>query len=1224
MRIGSDSRKRGVRARTVLVIVTAAVMMMLITVAAAATPGDLDPAYGTGGKTTVSFTADDLAFGSALQSDGSLITVGSTSGAGGHDMAVSRLTPGGAPDPAFGSGGKVTIDFAGGDDTAYAVAPAPDGTIIVAGQTSGGAGGSQFAIARLTAGGSLDPSFGTGGETTVDFGGTKDGATAALVTSTGQIVLTGFTDPGGAGDDFAATRLNADGSLDATFGNAGKTTVDFGGNDSGEAGVLTPAGQILISGDTSASGGGDFAAARLTAAGALDTSFGTGGKAVVDFGGDDSANDLALQADGRIVLAGQTTAGTGGGDFAAARLTAAGALDTSFGTSGKTLVDFSGTDRGFGVALAPDGGAVVAGASAITGAGMFAVAHLTAAGALDPGFGTGGKATVDFGDGQGDTGRSVAIGADGKIYVSGTTGNLLFGAARLLGTGGGGGTGTGPGTTTPVSFPPNPPACHGKITALSGGRWKCVAPGPRIDDSLVLAASEVPGFHRTHQGAGPASSALAGVLPAKALKHATRKGAAFSGHGRTLTTASVTLGSVAAARTALGRRSRGFRRLAHVGDQAFIRVTSSKVKKAKKGKKGKKAKAPTGSVTATVVLRVKRGIGVVRLTVPRTTGNNARPAAVGYAHTLAARLTRVLSLTTWDLTLDQVQADGSYSPKTALRAFALVFGPLPGVKVPKNATGGPFDATIVQGMVGRVWKRLSAAQQRAIDQKIGAPHDSSSPAVATAAALTFSAKYTALAQHYQSLYLSKVTGAHALTIQAYTSDKALSTKSGGGALALASPHNSSGAWGSGTPTSCVIEVAPATTAKGASWEKLVMAHEAFHCIEYSILPDWQDRGDWIMEGMADWAETEIEPGLAPLDTGSYSEYLQTPGVPLEMRDYDGMGFWHRADEVVGKGSLWAKVQAILLAPNDGAAFAAAGADQTTFLQQWASGLRRDGQGGAPWNQKQPFALGVKSPVQEVDDDANVIAYPFSMQLAHVTADGDYPLVQLEPQGGQLRASNSASGNDLGPITGTTWMCTDSNCECPPGQDGDIPAHSNTNGDIDLAQSAGEGLGATTVSYHSLDEFCQEQDKNSGSGPSASSGALDIRQSTNSGVPIIARVTQATCGFTGGGFKFTGTGGGYTLKVVIAGASQPGQYDINSADQQTFLSVSGHGTFRSTVFAAPGLEGHLDGIWQIHPGKRPKKSKRPTWLVSGGAQFIFDSGISTEYIVTPEKGGMTCS
>ena len=110
-----------------------------------------------------------------------------------------------------------------------------------------------------------------------------------------------------------------------------------------------------------------------------------------------------------------------------------------------------------------------------------------------------------------------------------------------------------------------------------------------------------------------------------------------------------------------------------------------------------------------------------------------------------------------------------------------------------------------------------------------------------------------------------------------------------------------------------------------------------------------------------WAETEIEPGLASLDTGSYTEYLQTPGVPLEMRTYDGMGFWHRVDEVDGKGSLWGKVDSILLAPNDAAAFDEAGGNATDFLAQWASGLRRNGSGGAPWNQKQPFALGSRVP-----------------------------------------------------------------------------------------------------------------------------------------------------------------------------------------------------------------------------------------------------------------------
>jgi hypothetical protein len=85
---------------------------------------------------------------------------------------------------------------------------------------------------------------------------------------------------------------------------------------------------------------------------------------------------------------------------------------------------------------------------------------------------------------------------------------------------------------------------------------------------------------------------------------------------------------------------------------------------------------------------------------------------------------------------------------------------------------------------------------------------------------------------------------------------------------------------------------------------------------------------------------------------------------------------------------------------------------------------------------------------------------------------------------------------------------------------------------------------------------------------------------------------STSGAGGHDMAVSRTGGGYTLRVVIAGASQPGQYDINSADQQTFLSVSGHGTFRFTVFAAPGLEGHLDGIWQIHPGNDRRRASVP--------------------------------
>jgi uncharacterized delta-60 repeat protein len=1223
MRTGTDKRTRGARASAVLAVAVAVIAAMLIAGAttAAAAPGDLDPAYGTGGKTTVDFGGDDLVEASVLQSDGSLVTVGDTApGTGGDDMAVSRLTPSGAPDPAFGSGGKATIDFTGGDDKALAVALQPDGKIIVAGQTTGGLGGEQFAVARLTSVGALDPTFGSGGETTVDFGGSQEGATGALVTPSGQIILTGFANPGATGLDFAAARLNANGSLDTTFGSAGKTTVDFGGDDDGEAATLTPDGHILIAGSTTASGGGDVAVTQLNPDGSLDTTFGTRGTATVDFGGSDLASSILRDSAGRIVVAGQTSAGTGGGDFAVARLTAAGALDPSFGTAGKTLVDFSGIDRAFAAALAPDGGVVVVGGSNITGAGTYAVARLTAAGALDSAFASGGKATVDFGDGQGDVARAVVLQPDGKIVVSGTEGNFNFGVARLLGevagTGTGPGTGTPGGGTTPITFPPNPPACRGKVTALIGGSWRCVKSGPPIDDGLALAASEVPGFRHTGQGAGPASTALAGAFRAAALKHATRTGAAFSrGDGRRLTSASVTMRSVGTARAALRHLSRGFKRLGQVGDQAFISVKTSKPK----AKPKSKPKTPTGSVQATVVFRVKRAIGVIRLTVPRKSGNNASGAAVGYAQTLAARLRRVIALTAWDRTIDQIRPDGTFSPTVALHAFALQYGALPGVKVASGAAGGPFEGTMAMGMVDRVWNRLSAAQHRVIDEKLDAPHDASSPAAAIAAAkpqLTLSQKYTTLAQKYQAIYLSKIPGASLLEIRAYTADTPLFTKNDEDAYADAQPLNIKGQWGAGTPVQCRIRVAPSLTQEGAQFQALVMAHEAFHCIQFSILPAWDQDSDWIIEGMADWAETEVNPASAQLDPETYEEYLETPGVPLEIRTYDAMGFWHRLDEVEGDGSLWAKVPAILKAPNDGAAFAAAGGNDTTFLQQWASGTRRSGGGGSAWNQMKPFQLSastVKTPAEEIDDDATVIAWPFSTQLANVSADGDNPLVELEPQGGQLRAAIAQGGSDLGTIDGTTWMCTDNNCVCPPDEQGDIPAHSNTNGSFVLAEDGGEELGAAIVTYHSLDEFCNPDDNPGGgsSGGSGGSGGIGVYSPGENGVQKLGVMNQGSCQVTGGAFEATASGGGYTMHVHVPGATKPNVlYSIPSGSSSSYVTVNG---YSSTAALKTGVGGVK--FINITVGREHRLR------VSLGYDALFKG--TAELILVPEKGGLVC-
>jgi uncharacterized delta-60 repeat protein len=110
-----------------------------------------------------------------------------------------------------------------------------------------------------------------------------------------------------------ATAMAAPGGLDPTFGTGGAATVDFGGQDTAFAEAIQPDGRIIAAGETDAgaNGGFDMAITRLTASGALDSTFGSGGLVKLDFGNTDTGTAVALQPDGRIVVAGQTFAASG-------------------------------------------------------------------------------------------------------------------------------------------------------------------------------------------------------------------------------------------------------------------------------------------------------------------------------------------------------------------------------------------------------------------------------------------------------------------------------------------------------------------------------------------------------------------------------------------------------------------------------------------------------------------------------------------------------------------------------------------------------------------------------------------------------------------------------------------------------------------------------------------------------------------------------------------------
>ncbi len=385
--------------------------------AAVAAPGDLDPSFGSSGKVTTDFGGSDAASAVAIQTDGRIVAAG-RSGSG--DFALARYNVDGSLDPTFGSSGMVMTDF-GGSDAASAVAIQPDGRIVTAGRSGSG----DFALARYNADGSLDPSFGSGGKVTTDFGG-FDLALGVALQSDGKIVAAG---QGGSSFDFALARYNADGSLDTSFGSGGKVTTDFGVFEAATAVAIQRDGKIVATGSTFSSGFQQFALARYNADGSLDTSFGSGGIVTTDFGfGSGFGGALAIQSDGKIVAAGRA-----GSDFVVARYNGDCSPDASFGSGGIVTTDFGGLlfDAAFAVALQSNGKIVVAG-SALGTSADFALARYTTDGNLDASFGSGGKVTTDFGGF--DVASGVALQADGKIIAAGQGGSGSdFALARYQG-----------------------------------------------------------------------------------------------------------------------------------------------------------------------------------------------------------------------------------------------------------------------------------------------------------------------------------------------------------------------------------------------------------------------------------------------------------------------------------------------------------------------------------------------------------------------------------------------------------------------------------------------------------------------------------------------------------------------------------------------------------------------------------------------------------------------
>jgi uncharacterized delta-60 repeat protein len=365
--------------------------------------GDLDPTFGTGGQLTTGFMLphDSTAVATAVQADGKIVVVGQVNGI---TLALSRYLPDGSLDASFGTDGRV---LAVGDIPPCGVAVQPDGKIVVA--TTGSLlnpdphlpGQKVFEVLRYNADGSLNNSW------TTAFGSINAVAAAILVQPDGRILVVG---------DAGMARYTPDGNPDPGFGSGGETT-----DAAGAALALQPDGKLLVAGPNGVG--------RYNADGSLDTTFGTNGFATNSAAGAQAA--VAVQPDGKIVV-GQNVVelATNTDALAVSRYNADGSPDAGFGTQGTTTTATGGNLSSTVSGLVLEGtGRIVVADAVNNGSPSLVLFGYTSAGALDGGFGTGGRVATPL-TASGLSGTE-ALALDGSNLV--VVGQILGPAAEDFG-----------------------------------------------------------------------------------------------------------------------------------------------------------------------------------------------------------------------------------------------------------------------------------------------------------------------------------------------------------------------------------------------------------------------------------------------------------------------------------------------------------------------------------------------------------------------------------------------------------------------------------------------------------------------------------------------------------------------------------------------------------------------------------------------------------------------
>ena len=334
------------------------------------TNGTVDNSFGTNGIVTTDFdNTDDKVTSLAIQPDGKIVVVGFIEY---QFSAIARYNANGSLDNSFGTNGKII----GTSNPLYSIAAVAiqnGNKIIVAGSAwNPSTFEMDFALQRYNSNGTLDNSFGSSGSVATAFGSAYDEAKSLIIQQDGKILVCGYSATSSSKDNFAIARYNADGSLDNSFGNGGKvsTSVGIGHEIANSVGVQSD-GKIILAGYINASGSYQrFGLVRYNTNGTLDNSFGNAGKVETEFqSGINIGRSLVVQPDNKLVVCGYTTSGVAySADYALARYNSNGSLDSTYGTNGKVRTDFdSGWDEGFSIAQQTDGKIVAVGTAVLNG-----------------------------------------------------------------------------------------------------------------------------------------------------------------------------------------------------------------------------------------------------------------------------------------------------------------------------------------------------------------------------------------------------------------------------------------------------------------------------------------------------------------------------------------------------------------------------------------------------------------------------------------------------------------------------------------------------------------------------------------------------------------------------------------------------------------------------------------------------------------------------------------